>query len=93
MVTMEGYELLHENSYDYCLCNTLRVEVSQAEEALGAILYAISRNPSGFKVVVEPNIYLAKISERPQEGLPLFRIFFRLHEEKKRVDLLYVDHG
>ena len=65
MVTMEGYELLHENSYDYCLCNTLRVEVSQAEEALGAILYAISRNPSGFKVVVEPNIYLAKISERP----------------------------
>ncbi len=93
MVEREGYEILHEHSYDYCLCNTLEVEVSQAEEALGAILYAISLNPSGFNVVVEPNIFVAKISERPSEDLPPFRLFFRLHEEKKRVDLLYVDHG
>lgn len=93
MVEKDGYDLLHEHSFDYCLANGLDIEISQADEAIGAILYAISRNPSGFQRVVEPNVHLAKLVARPRDGLPSFRLFFRLNQDKRRVDLLYIDHG
>lgn len=93
MVESDGYEIVHEQTYDYALSNALELRIELAEEALGPIIYALSRNPSAFPIVLGSNIRIAKISARERDLLPAFRVFFRLIEERKRVDLLYVDHG
>ena len=88
-----GYEIIHENTFDHTMANELSITIAQADEALGAIMYALNRNPSGFPLVYGRDVHLAKLVARPRDRLPALRVFFRLVEERKRVDLLYVDHG
>lgn len=88
-----SFQIVHEQTYDYALSNELTISVEQADEALGAIMYALNRNPSGFPVVFSRDIRVAKLAARPIDGLPQLRVFFRLVEDRSRVDLLYVDQG
>lgn len=88
-----GYEAIHGQTYDYSIGNELNISIDQADEALGTIMYALHRNPCGFPVIFGDNVRVAKMMELPRDGLPGLRGFFRLAEEKKRADLLYVDHG
>lgn len=89
----EGFEIRHESTYEYAITNGLNVSAQQADEALGAILYALNRNPTAFPVVAGANIRMAKLLARENDGLPAFRLFFRTNEHSSTVDLLYVDHG
>ncbi len=93
MVMGDGYQLVHEQTFDYALNNELDLAPELAEEAIGSILYALSRNPFGFRQAFGDDIRIAKMTARPRDGLPAFRVFFRAKPERMRVDLLYVDHG
>ncbi|UWR23454.1 hypothetical protein [Sulfitobacter sp. S190] len=93
MVNGNGYEVSEEWHYTDALENRLSVSVQQADEALGAIHYALSLNPLAFDVVYQEDIRVAHLQERTLDGLPAFRIFFRVNESSRRVYLLFVDHG
>ena len=87
------YQIIHEQSFDYALSNNLSVPIEQAEEAIGAILYALNRNPTGFELVKNPDVYIAKMLPRPKDDLPAFRVWFRINKETGDVFLLYIDNG
>ncbi len=91
--TGNGYQIVEEWAYTDALENNLEIGLRQADEALGAILYALSLNPTAFEAAHDNNIRVAKLAERPLDGLPAFRVFFRVNEEQRTVFLLYVDHG
>lgn len=89
---MDGFEISEEWSYADALEN-LKVDVKQADEALGALMYALSRNPAAYPIVHGENVRLAKLDKRPNDGLPAFRVFFRINSSGDHVFLLHVDHG
>ena len=90
----DGYELVEEWSYTDALQNKLQVTIKQADEAVHAIMYALQNNPQAFELVFGESVRVAHMSERKFDGLPAFRVFFRVHEsEKKVVYLLHIDHG
>ncbi|MDH3666904.1 MAG: hypothetical protein OEN23_08235 [Paracoccaceae bacterium] len=85
------YQVVHEQTYDYAISSLPTVTLQQAEEAVGAISYALSRNPKGFRKVRDPDVYLAKIAPRPRDHLPGFRVWFRVSSDDKHVYLLYIN--
>jgi len=89
----EGYEIAEEWAYTDALENGLDVSMKQAEEAIGAILYALQNNPMAFDIVYNESVRVAHLNKRTFDGLPAFRVFFRVSEESKTVFLLNIDHG
>lgn len=89
----DGFQIVEEWSYQDSITSGLSVSNQLADEALSAIMYALQSNPSAFGLAFGQNIRVAKMNERPLDGLPVFRVFFRVDEASRTVDLLHVDHG
>jgi len=87
-----GFEIVLEWSYDDALSNGLDLELRLAEEALGPLLYALNQNPLAFSEAFN-GVRVAKLAERPIDGLPPFRVFFAVNEANRVVYLRHVDHG
>lgn len=90
-VIATGFQIVEEWTFSDALENGLTVDVKQADEALGVLKYALHKNPEAFPIAYD-DIRVAKISERPSDGLPKFRVFFRIGAHSKDVYLLFVDH-
>ncbi|MEM0946283.1 MAG: hypothetical protein AAGK37_02675 [Pseudomonadota bacterium] len=89
---MDGYGISEEWSYSDAI-QQLKLNIKQADEALGALMYALNRNPKAFPLVHGETVRVAKLDERPNDGLPPFRVFFRISSTDDYVYLLHVDHG
>lgn len=88
----DGYQIIEEWTYSDAIENGLKIDVKQAYEALGVVMYALQSNPEAF-AVVHGQVRVAHVEERPVDDLPHFRVFFRVSDHGKDVFLLFVDHG
>jgi hypothetical protein len=87
-----GWEILEENSYDRAVAQCANHQFF--DEALAPIIYALHRNPLGFKNVSGfANIRLAKTKLRLKgpEIIPSYLLWFRTDIAERRVYKLWVE--
>ena len=86
-----GWQIVESEDYERSVAQAGSHQ--ELDVALGPVIYALYRNPTGFDSTNQPNIHIAKTKIRIFDGgfIPTYRVWFRIDSIEMIVTLLWVE--